>query len=714
MKRFRLLCYVFALTLIFVGVAGATKAAAVAQAPVRWNEAENEEYTVAMRQQFTDQDDTSNYLKWQEVNNGYTIREANNVEITVTPAQGYTVTVTAKDGGGGTVGLTKNGNAYSFTMIDKSVEITIEATATQNGGGQGGSSQTPESGGTSGEGSGDSSSTSISTVAVTYGQEYIEVTSDKQVFFQLVKAADTNEVKAANWIKAALKKDGVYVIDYSGTANTKDVFYALTTNSAATKPDKVVTVDAVIKSAKITLNYKTEILNKTEGKGLYEIIGGLTLKPVDKGSDFVWDGKEDLSTLYTLNWKRGANGTWAAAAAFDQMTWDMVKASNSTLYINVSAQKGTDGMVDFRPSKETKLKVPKSAKAPSVKVDYVKGTLALKNGMQVRVNDNEAWMDVVAYDKTETTKTAVFALATAKEVTKTKVSAVAVADLLAAIRDEKLLNTNVEDGAEIKLEVRTAATDKKFASNSGFLKLVLPEAEPAMSESTSIRCTAADKANDVEAEFEIDLTHLMVGTEGIKYEEYEYALVGKIADGVNLVKQKWTKIPSDGKVDLSKSIGKDYSWFKEGEDKATKFKYEDMDGILVRKAAVKGTKEVAGVFASAYRTIDVTVMITESENSSQNPGDDEEWDLKEDSPGTIGFIVDGNQVEKAKPGTKVEIDIFMLSMPNHEVDKVTVYTHYETSSQTEEVIQPDANGAYIFTMPIGHVTVVVSEKAKES
>ena len=708
MKKFKSLFYMLALALIFVGAAGMTKAYAASATSITWNEAENNEYTVTVKYQVTDEADP-NCGSWVDVLRNGNIPENLPVQITVTPGQDYTVAVTAKEGTSTCIELTRNGNVYSFTAGNKYITLELVATEKQAGG-QGGSSQTPESGGTSGESSG----TSLSAVEVVYEKEYIEVTSDKQVFFQLVKAADTNEVKAANWIKAAVKEEGVYVIDYSGTANTKDVFYAFTTNSAATKPDKVVTVDAVIKSAKITLNYKTEILNKTEGKGLYEIIGELTLKPVEKGSDFVWDGKEDLSTLYTLNWKRGANGTWATAAAFDQMTWDMVKASNSTLYINVSAQKGTNGMVDFRPSKETKLKVPKSAKAPNVKVDYVKGMLALKNGMQVRVNDNEAWLDVVAYDKAETTKEAVFALATAKEVTKTKVSAVAVADLVAAIRAENLLNTKVEDGAEIKLEVRTAATDKKFASNSGFLKLVLPEAEPAMKESENIRCTAADKANDVKAEFEIDFTNLMLSAEGIKYEEYEYALVGKIADGVNLVKQKWTKIPSDGKVDLSKSIGKEYSWFKEGEDKATKFKYEDMDGILVRKAAVKATKEVTGVFASAYRTIDVTVMVTESENSSQNPGDDTEWDIKEDSPGTIGFIVDGNQVEKAKPGTKVTISIFMLSMSNHEVDKVTVYTHYETSSQTEEVIEPDANGAYIFTMPTGHVTVVVSEKEKES
>lgn len=707
MKKCRFFVYVLTLALIFIGAAGATKASA-AQAPVRWNEAENEEYTVVMKQQFTDPDDAASYLNWVEITNGYTVGAGNNVEITVTPAQGYTVTVTAKDGGGGTIELTKSGNAYSFAMGTKSVEITIEANEKQDDG-QGGSSQTPESGGGGDTGEGEGTGTSISATAVTYEQEYIEVTSGKQVYFQIVKAADTAEVKAANWIKAAAD-GGKYYVDFSGTANTKDVFYALTTDPAATKPDKVVTIDAVIKSAKITLNYKTETLKTTEGKGLYEIIGGLTLKTVDKGSDFVWNGKEDLSTLYTLNWKRGANGTWAAAEAFDQLNWDMMKAANSTLYINVSAQKGADGMVDFRPSKETKVKIPKSAKAPTVKVDYVKGTLGLKNGMQVRVNDNTAWLDIVAYDKTETTKDAVFALATANAVTKTKVSNVTVADFVTAIRDENLLNIAVEDGAEITIEARTAATDKKFPSNSGLMKLVLPKAEPAAAQTADITCTAADKANNVEAAFKLDFTQLMQKPSEDSYEEYEYALVGKLADGVNLSKQKWTKLPEDGKVDLAKSIGKDYSWFKKGEDKATKFKYEEMDGILVRKAAVKGTKEVAGAFASAYNDIDVTV--TKSATAApDDPNAEVEWDITEVYLGDVAFYVGENQVEKAKKGTRVRIDVWYLRMPGqYEVDTVKAYLYYNNENSRREVTVETVNGEYFFTMPEGHVTVDVIEK----
>lgn len=678
MKRFKALFYVIVLAMIMVGAAGVTKvsASSVEAYKLTWNVPANCSVKV--------------YVSQREIESGTSLNEGAEVDITLTAPSGFVMEVTSSD-----VELTEFGQGYGFKMPANAVDLSIS---------MGPEAQTPSSG------------TGTLKAEANYSDETIAVTSDKQIYYQIVKSADQKtDLKTANWIKAAYDTaNKVYVIDFSSTANGKDAFFALTTDNTKGNATEVAVADAVVKSVKVGLNYKTETISE---KGLADIITTLNVKGVEKDDDKA-DG---TAADYQLKWKRGANGAWAAATAFTQLEWDMLKASNGTLYVAIdgkvkAAAEGKEAEVtEFRMSKEAKVKIPKSAKAPTVKVDYVKGTLALKNGMQIRVNADTDWMDVIAYDKTAQDNGA-FALATAGAKTGKKVSTVAVADFVAAVKDDKLLNQDddVKDGAEVTLTVRTAATDKKFPSMEGTMKLVLPEAEPAMTESTSIRCTAADKTNDVEAEFEINFAELMLSAEGIKYEEYEYALVGKIADGVNLLKQKWTKIPSDGKVDLAKSIGKDYSWFKEGEDKATKFKYEAMDGILVRKAAVKATKEVAGVFASAYRTIDVTVMVTESENTSQNPGEDEEWDLKEDSPGTIGFTVDGNQVEKAKPGTKVEINIFMLSMPNNEVDKVTVYTHYETSSQTEEVIQPDANGAYIFTMPIGHVTVVVSEKAKES
>ena len=59
----------------------------------------------------------------------------------------------------------------------------------------------------------------------------------------------------------------------------------------------------------------------------------------------------------------------------------MLKASNGTLYVAIDGKVANEKTTEFRMSKEAKVKIPKSAKAPTVKVDYVKGTLGLKNGM---------------------------------------------------------------------------------------------------------------------------------------------------------------------------------------------------------------------------------------------------------------------------------------------------------------------------------------------
>lgn len=442
---------------------------------------------------------------------------------------------------------------------------------------------------------------------VVYDREYVKVISDKQVFFQTVKSKDTNEVKAANWIAAAADSTGTYVIDFSGNSNTKDVFFALTTDEMSTVPEEIVWVDAVVKSVKISIDYKIEILKK--GIGFAEIISGLTIKGVDKKDDYVWDGKTNLNGLYSMNWRRGTNGEWKNAAEFDQLSWAMVRNSGTTLYVNVCARRGANGMDRFRCSKEIKIKIPTAGKAPKVKVDYAKGTIALKNGMQVRVNGCAEWMDIVAYDKNEKSFDAVFAPASANAVTKTKVSNIAVADFVAAIRNPAILGVNVNNGSEITIEVRNAATNKKVASNSTFLKMVVPEAAPTVAfTEIPLVYREADVVNDLDAMYEIDFTALFVKPDTAEYDDYEYVFVGVKTDGVNVSKQKWTKLDKTGKVDLAKNIGTEYKYYKLGETKnATGVLYEKIDAIYIRKSAVKATQEVTGTFASAYGTIDVRV-----------------------------------------------------------------------------------------------------------
>ncbi len=529
-----------------------------------------------------------------------------------------------------------------------------------------------------------------------YASEIIKVTCAKQVYYQVVKSAEPGKLKAANWIKAAYDKESVYCIDFSSVANGKDAFFALTTDNAAEEAAVVAKVDAVIKSVKVTLNYKTEAIKN----GLSDIITTLNVKGVEKEDD----NAEGTAAGYFLQWKRGANGTWAAADKFGQLDWDMLKASNGTLYVAINGMSGENqSATNFRMSKEAKVKIPKSAKAPTVKVDYVKGTLGLKNGMQVRVGADLDWMDVIAYDK-ESKGTDVFALATAGATTSKKVSTVAVADFVAAVKDVLKQTDDVKDGAEVTLTVRTAATDKKFPSMEGTVKLVLPKAAPTVpTQAVALTYTKADKENDIDAAYELDFSKLFTLGKDEKYSQYEYMFVADKADGTNLAKQKWTKLPEDGKVDLAKYIGKEYKYFKASDESKSSgtVKYEAIKAVYIRLAAVKATKEVTGVFASAYGVAEVAV----TENVPVI-----EYTLTSDSknPAAATFKVGDAAATKAAKDATVEI--VYTATEGKEIDAVA----YTVEGSDTPVTVTATDGKYTFKMPEGNVTVTITEKTAEA
>lgn len=534
-----------------------------------------------------------------------------------------------------------------------------------------------------------------------YASEIIKVTCAKQVYYQVVKSAEPGKLKPANWIKAAYDKtEEVYCIDFSSVANGKDAFFALTTNNAAEGATKVSTVDAVVKSVKVGLNYKTEVIDAETG--LADVIASLNVKGVDKADD-----KPDGTPAdYSLLWKRGANGTWNDAADFEQLDWDMLKASNGTLYVAINGKKANENTTLFRMSKEAKVKIPKSAKAPTVKVDFVKGTLALKNGMQIRVNEDTKWMDVIAYEKNAADNGA-FALATNNLKTSKKVSSVLVDDFVAAVKNPQILNmTTIKDGDALTLEVRTAATDKKFPSMSGYLTFKTPAQEKSAVVGAKFTYTKADEKNDVKAEFIINFASIQSGgIEAGKFDAYEYILADKADDKVDFAKQKWTKCPADGKLDLSTKIGKTYTCVLEGGTKATP-KYEDTSVIYFRKAAVKADakKEIEGVFAS--KTTKAVVTITEKVVEAKT------YAITKPAAGTTVIKVGGVEVTEAKEKAAVTVTYTVTAPETKEVETFKISYKLEGASETTEQVITVKEGVYSFTMPAAAVTITVTEKNK--
>jgi len=146
-----------------------------------------------------------------------------------------------------------------------------------------------------------------------------------------------------------------------------------------------------------------------------------------------------------------------------------------------------------------------------------------------------------------------------------------------------------------------------------------------------------------------------------------------------------------------------------GADQAVKAKYEEMDAIFVRKAAVKGSKTETGVFASEYSMIDVKL-------TNQLPGgsgDNEISLVGKSMSATILFYVDDKQVEKAKEGSKV-VTVPWTTVSELEIDEVFLQYNLVGDDTKGTKIFP-VNGVYSFIMPdTNKVTVEVTYKTKET
>lgn len=608
MKKFKSLFYAVALALIFVCTASVTKAAAA-------------DYKVEYSA--TGASVSMYYLNEQaskrNVSSGTSVPEGTLVYANVTLGEGmgsFTIDgVTLK---------TQEEAGFTFTMPAEAIKITITAKEAEK-------EETPAQG-------------EEKIIAETkYPTETIGVTCDKQVYYQVVKSEAPGKLKPANWIRAAYDKEkSIYRIDFSSVANGKDAYFALTTDNTAEEATEVAVVDSVIKSVKVCLNYRTEEIEN----GLADVISTLNVKGVDAGDN----NDKGTAAEYSLKWKRGANGKWTGAEAFDQLQWDMLKASNGTLYVAIdgkvkAAEEGKEAEVTlFRLSKEAKVKIPKSAKAPNVKIDYAKDTIALKNGMQVSI-DGKKWMTVSPYDKNETTREHKF-YSDSTTVTKTKVSTVTPQELVDAVNTNNLDSCQYGSNVDIVLLVRTAATDKKFPSASTTITFKTPAARPEYTTAAAngqypFSYTVADKTAGITAEMTMDVSKLIDKGNEEDFSKFEYVLLDKSVGEteVDLLKVKWSPVPADGKVDLSGKIGKTYKYTKIDKSSAT-VKYEDSTFIVLRRKADKENE----LFASKYREIGIQFIkakFVDIKVTAQNA--------------TYKVVVGENEATKAKAGDKVTV-----------------------------------------------------------
>ena len=255
------------------------------------------------------------------------------------------------------------------------------------------------------------------------------------VYYQTVKKA-ADAPKAKNWVPAAVK-DGKSYIDVSGV--TKSTIFVFAVKSDATeKVGEAFELNLNVGKVKAVLDFKKEFpADIKEALATVEItVGKETAKYVkgdeEKGFDKI---------AYTLEWKKGANGNWVADETGFELAYQSMKSSNGTLYIRTSK-------AGELPSKEAKVKLAKVAAAPNVKVDHLKGTLAIKAGMEFDYEGTTYYATGKKADGTATTN-----FATTEQFSKNGAKEIPV--------DELVKTLEIEAGAEVVLKVRTSATEKK-------------------------------------------------------------------------------------------------------------------------------------------------------------------------------------------------------------------------------------------------------------
>ncbi len=425
----------------------------------------------------------------------------------------------------------------------------------------------------------------VANCTIDYANELVYVTSDDTIYYQVIKAADANTgLKATNWIEITAKKtengDTKSVIDFSALANTKETYIAITNDNTATAGDQVVTIKTLIKSVKATLNYTEE-----SPSDLYDIISTLTVAPITENAAIVsvpttGDGAKTVK-YYSIEWKRGANGNWAAGSSFDAVTWNAMKASNTTLYLRLNKY----GSEAFRASKEVKLKIPKAANAPSIKVDYTKNTVSIKNGMEFHLSTASSWTQVLTYNKNSENDASAYATPGSAVDTKVQKSTLSVSELL------DKMNVTAK-GTDVTVLVRVSATSKKFASKTATVTFKTPAAAPTKLNAAKFASgyAAASSGSSITLELKKYLGDSVTVT------EYEYVIC-KAADAATAAadaKTKWTAFKSDS-IAL-KSAAK-ATYYVNGTK--TDVLYRDATCILIRKAANK----TDSLFASEILTI---------------------------------------------------------------------------------------------------------------
>jgi hypothetical protein len=279
----------------------------------------------------------------------------------------------------------------------------------------------------------------------------VAVNGTDKLYYQVVK--DENaiaKIKAANWIPA-VKVGDVYKIDLS--AYTKAVVVAFTFDATEEKAASAgkATVGIPDAKLKVKVNFESTVVvdpnalgytaSAESGCRLADIVA------IEGGSDAL-----------TYQYRRSSGEAWKddkdANKADLYATYSMLRASNGTLYVRAYTTE-TPGLA----TKEVKVKVPKGAAAPKIKIDYKKGVVKFPKSVEI----------VASVSGGDATK---YYYAGATGLTQTK------SEDKADVPVDKLVEGMTPVDGKVSFTVRTMATSKKYASFFATVEFAVPAAAP--------------------------------------------------------------------------------------------------------------------------------------------------------------------------------------------------------------------------------------------
>ena len=394
-------------------------------------------------------------------------------------------------------------------------------------------------------------------VTATFDADKNELTAEAEAVVYVLKKEKGNVIKAGSTSYGTTSKK-ITVEDLGIKSTTKDV-YLYICDKEFESDGKSINANFIIKAQAAKKVVATINYAKAD-----------TADATDVLSIVATDAKKKEIEEPAAIWAEEIDGAYAAAATFKgSVLKAMLDEDGGTIFVKMQGVSGASGTAQFA-SKALKVKIAKPANAPKVKIDYVKGTVAIKNGFDYCVlaakGTPDTWKTILPFNKLgkaedSTIDTADFAPAAKPDTAEHK--AMFTKEKIAAVEVDELLGHN----AEIYLYVRKSATAKKPASkyNDDDIKIVKRDDAPEFAE---VKGETSDKKVTTFVSSLSDCEFLILAP-------------GTDPETADLSGAKWVKLTDKGII-LKKTAT------KVSKSKSNTLKVDSV--VLVRKAAVKGEK----------------------------------------------------------------------------------------------------------------------------